>query len=263
MSAPQSPSQGRFIWHELMTGDPEAATEFYRAVIGWDARDAGVGGMSYTLLSAGGRDVAGLMALPAEAAAAGARPGWLGYVAVDDVDAMAARLRQQGGAVHRAPEDIPGIGRFAVVADPQGAVFALFQGAGDGEPPPPVPMGTPGHVGWNELMAADGAAAFDFYSGLFGWSKAEAHDMGPMGIYQLFGTPDGLPIGGMMTKPAEVPQPAWGFYFATDAIDAAADRVKASGGQVLNGPAEVPGGAWILQCLDPQGAFFALVAFGR
>lgn len=252
-------AQGRFVWYELMTTDPVAALDFYRSVAGWSARDAGMPGMSYTVLSAGDSDVAGLMALPEAARAAGAAPAWLGYIAVDDVDAMAARLQAAGGAVHRAPEDIPGIGRFAVVADPHGAVFALFRGS-DGEMPPAAPMGTPGHVGWHELMAGDGEAAFAFYAGLFGWTKGEGHDMGPMGVYQLFGPPGGEAIGGMMTKPAEVPAPYWAFYINTDAIDAAGERVKTGGGQVVNGPMEVPGGAWILQCLDPQGAFFALVA---
>jgi predicted enzyme related to lactoylglutathione lyase len=253
-----SNSHGRFVWYELMTTDTQAAEAFYRDVVGWSAKDAGMPGMSYTLFSVGGSHVAGLMALPQSAREAGARPGWNGYVAVDDVDRRAAQLAEAGGTVHRAPDDIPGVGRFAMVADPQGAVLALFKpAAGDGAPA--AARGTPGHAGWNELLAADGQAIFPFYADLFGWTKADAMDMGPMGIYQLFAV-DGVPIGGMMTKPAEVPAPFWLYYFNVDGIDAAKARVEAGGGTIVYGPDEVPGGSWILQCLDPQGAMFALLA---
>ena len=118
--------------------------------------------------------------------------------------------------------------------------------------------GAPGHVGWRELHAGDGPAAFDFYARLFGWTKDEAMDMGPMGVYQLFAA-GGQAIGGMMTKTAETPAPYWLYYFNVEAVDAAIARVKAAGGQLLNGPMQVPGGSWIAQCMDPQGAMFAVV----
>ena len=251
-------SHGSFVWYELMTTDAKAAEAFYRDVVGWQTRDAGMPGMAYTLLEVAGAAVAGLMTLPAEAAQSGARPGWIGYVAVDDVDAAAKSFAAAGGTIHRAPDDIPGIGRFAVAADPQGAVICLFRGDGDMGPPAP-PAGTPGTIGWHELMAIDWQPAFDFYAAQFGWTKAEAHDMGPMGLYQIFAK-DGEAVGGMMTKPAEVPVAYWGYYFNTEAIDAAAARVTAAGGKILFGPMEVPGGSWVVQGLDPQGAVFALVA---
>ena len=214
--------------------------------------------MRYTLLSAGGAAIAGLMTLPQAARDAGARPGWVGYISVADVDATALRLQQAGGKLQRPPEDIPGVGRFAVVADPHGAGFCLFRG-NEAEPPPQPAMGTAGTVGWHELSAGELDSAWAFYSGLFGWTKDRALDMGAMGVYQLFAA-GGDAIGGMMSKPPEVPQPGWLYYFNVDAIDAAMARVTAAGGQVLNGPMEVPGPMWILQCLDPQGAAFALVA---
>jgi uncharacterized protein len=251
-----STAHGSFVWYDLMTTDTAAAQTFYRNVLGWSAQDAGMPDMSYTILSAGEIPLGGLMALPEEARNAGARPGWLGYVAVDDVDASAARAKQAGGAVHRAPADIPGVGRFAVIADPQGAVLTLFKGSV--EQGPSAAPGSPGHVGWRELLATDWEPAFDFYSELFGWTKAEPFDMGPMGVYQLFAT-GGVTIGGMMTKPDSVPAPFWLYYFAVEGIDAATTRVQANGGQLLNGPHEVPGGVWIVQFLDPQGAMFALV----
>ncbi len=249
--------QGKFIWYELMTSDTKAAESFYRSVIGWDANDSGMADRSYTILSMGPTPIGGLMPIPEAARTTGARPCWSGYIAVDDVDAYAARVKAAGGAIHRAPEDIPGVGRFAAVADPHGAVFMLFRGTG--EPPgPPVAPGAPGHVGWHELQAGDGESAFAFYAGLFGWTKAEAIDMGAMGIYQLFAT-GGAPVGGMMTKMQATPAPFWLYYFNVDAIDAAAARVSQGGGQILNGPMQVPGGSWIVQCTDPQGASFAMV----
>ena len=250
-------SHGKFVWYELMTTDPQAAEAYYRKVIGWETRDAGMPGMRYTIASAGEVPVAGLMELPQGASAAGARPAWVGYVAADDVDATAMQLKQAGGTVDRGPADIPGVGRFAVVSDPQRAMFALFKLASEPQGDSP-PQGTPGHGGWHELYAADREAAFEFYSKLFGWTKAEPFDMGPMGIYQIF-TWHGQPIGGMMTKPPEVPAPMWLYYFNVDGIDTAKQRVEAGGGEVVHGPVEVPGGSWILQCMDPQGAVFALV----
>jgi len=198
------------------------------------------------------------MRIPEMALANGARPAWTGYVGVPDVDACVARVDAAGGRVHHPPEDIPGVGRFAVVADPQGAVFIVFRGSGDGAPTPAAP-GTPGHVGWRELLAGDLDSAFAFYSDMFGWTRADAVDMGPMGIYQLFATGD-APVGGMMTRPSSVPKPFWLYYFNVDAIDAAVARVGERGGRTLNGPHEVPGGSWIAQCMDPQGAMFAMVA---
>jgi predicted enzyme related to lactoylglutathione lyase len=251
-------SHGQFCWYELMTTDAAAAAAFYKNVVGWSARDAGYADIKYTLFSVGDTQVAGMMTLPKEACDAGAGPGWMGYVAVDDADAYAQRVTKAGGTVHRAPADIPNVGRFCVVSDPQGAIIVLFKGAA-GMSAPPSPMNTPGYAGWRELYALDGAAAFDFYSALFGWTKAEAIDLGPMGTYQLFAH-GGETIGGMMTKPPNIPAPFWTYYFQVDGIEAAAARIKAGGGTVINGPMQVPGGSWIVQALDPQGAIFALVS---
>ena len=247
-----------FVWYELMTSDAAAAEAFYRDAIGWQTADAGMPDMRYTILSAGTTGVAGLMALPADAAARGVPPNWTGYIGVADVDAMAVRVREAGGAVHHPPEDIPGVGRVAVVADPGGAVFCLFKGNSDEQPPQPS-AGTPGTIGWHELYASDLEAAWVFYSTLFGWTKGEAIDMGEMGVYQLFGA-GGDSIGGMMKCPPQVPQACWLYYVNVDAIDAATGRVTAARGSIVSGPMQVPGGSWIAQCTDPQGAMFAMVA---
>jgi predicted enzyme related to lactoylglutathione lyase len=214
--------------------------------------------MSYTILSAGATPIGGLMALPEAARDAGARPSWIGYVGVDDVDASADEFVKAGGVVHRAAADIPGVGRFAVVGDPQGAALTLFKAASDAEPAP-APRGAPGHIGWRELHAIDREAAFAFYADRFGWTKGDAMDMGPMGVYQLFKAGGDDAIGGVMTKLEAMPVPFWLYYFNVAGIDAAAKAVEAAGGQILNGPHEVPGGDFILQGLDPQGAMFALV----
>jgi hypothetical protein len=256
-----SNSQPTFVWHELMTTGADAAEAFYRDVVGWRTQDSGMPGMRYTILSVGEAGVGGIMTLPADACAAGARPGWIGYIGVDDVDAYAQRVKTAGGTVHKPAEDIPGVGRFAVVADPQGASFVLFKGASQQSPQRPTPD-VPGMPSWNELHAGEWQSAFAFYADLFGWTKAEAVDMGPAGTYQLFAA-GGPPIGGMMTRFEGVPAPFWLHYFTVEAIDAAAERVGRKGGQVLQGPHEVPGGSWIIQCRDPQGAMFALVSARR
>ncbi|WP_334162279.1 VOC family protein [Phenylobacterium sp.] len=248
---------GRFIWCELMTPDVAAAKAFYVQLLGWSLEEMTGGDMTYTLAGPGPA-IAGMMELPDDLKAAGVPPNWTGYVDVDDVDAAAEKAKQLGGSVQVPPTDIPDIGRFAVIADPGGAVISIMTPAPmEGGAPMPTP-GSPGTAGWRELYAADLESAFSFYSALFGWRKDDDVDMGPMGVYRLFANQDGQ-VGGMMTKPADFPVPAWLYYFVVDDIDAGATRVKAGGGQVLNGPMEVPGGDWIVQAADPQGAMFALM----
>ncbi len=251
-----SASHGRFTWYELMTTDTAAAKKFYSSVVGWGTQDMPMPGMTYTLLTAGETRVAGLMELMQQAREMGAPPAWLGYVAVDDVDATTEQAKRLGGSVHMPPMDIPDVGRFAVLADPQGAALGLFRWA-DPSPGQDAEPGTPGHTGWHELMAADWEKAFAFYSALLGWQKGEAVDLGPMGTYQLFSV-GGQEVGGMFNKPPAVPACFWLYYFTVDDFDAAVGRVKAGGGTIINGPMEVPGGSWIVQATDPQGAMFAL-----
>jgi len=248
-------SHGRFVWYGLMTTDLKAAKAFYAKVVGWGTRDASTPGMAYALFTAGKTSVGGLMELSEDARRKGATPRWIGYVGVDDVDATASRIERLGGAVHVPPTDIPNISRFSIVADPQMATLALFKGLKSGQQRPAA-FGKPGRVGWHELLATDWEKALAFYSELFGWQKAETN-VGPMGTYQMFSA-GGQTIGGMFTKPPMVPVPFWLYYFNIGDIDAAAERVKAGGGQILEGPMEMPGGSWTLQCMDPQGAMFAL-----
>jgi predicted enzyme related to lactoylglutathione lyase len=185
------------------------------------------------------------------------RPARTGYIYSADVDADSKRAAKMGGAIRRSL----GYSRcrpFPVIADPHGAMFNLFK-PDSGQSPAPVPEDTPGHIGWRELHAGDGKTAWNFYSGMFGWTKAQSFDMGALGVYQLFAT-GGAAVGGMMTKTADTPEAHWLYYFNVDAIDAAAARAIKGGGKVLMGPHQVPTGQWIVQCTDPQGAMFAMVA---
>ena len=250
-------TQGAFVWYDLMTSDMAAAESFYGEVVGWQAKDSGMPGHAYTLFLSGERTAAGLMTLPQDARDMAVPPCWTGYVAVSDVDAAAAAMQADGGTVHKGPEDIPGVGRFAVVADPQGAVLCIFKGQGAMTDAPPE--GSPGGIGWRELMTSDLDAGFAFYAKHFGWTKADAMDMGEMGVYQTFAH-DGAAIGGMMKRPPHVPVSYWGYYFAVPNVHAAIKAVTTGGGQNLHGPIQVPGGSWIAQCRDPQGAFFAVIA---
>lgn len=248
---------GNFVWYELMTSDTAAAESFYRSVVGWGSEAFPEAPIPYSYFTAADAPVGGLMTIPADAAAAGARPGWVGYIHVDDLEAAAEKLRAAGGTLHTELAAIPTVGRFAMVSDPQGAVFVLFQPDKDEAPPPPMTLG---HAGWHELHASDGPSAFDFYAGQFGWVKDQAMDMGPMGVYQLVAPREGAnAMGAMMTSPG-MPRPNWLFYFVVDAVRPAMERIEAGGGTVLEGPQEVPGGAFIVQARDPQGAMFALVA---
>jgi predicted enzyme related to lactoylglutathione lyase len=248
-------SHGHFLWYELMTTDIEAAKAFYAKVVGWGTRDASMRGTAYILFTVGEASVSGLMFLPEDARRMGAKPRWIGYVGVNDVDATADRIKQLGGAVYVPPTDVPNVSRFSVFADPQMATLALLKWLTPG-PEGPAELGNPGRVGWHELLAADWKKAFAFYGELFDWQRANA-DIGPTGTYQLFSAA-GQTIGGMFTKPPMVPIPFWLYYFNVDDIEAAAERVKAGGGQILEGPLEVPGGRRVARCADPQGAMFAL-----
>ncbi len=255
---------GDFIWYELMTSDADAAQDFYRAVVGWDFFDSGPAGMDYRQISMNGNGVGGLMPLTSEMKAGGARPCWMGYIAVDDLDAAADEIKSAGGSIHRQPWDVPGIGRIAFVADPQGVMFYIMRP----QPPADDPDATStafaatepmvGHCAWNELSTTDQGGAVDFYTNQFGWRQDGDMDMGPMGKYQFFHHGPGM-IGAVMRKPEEMPVPAWTYYFRVPAIDEAIASIKANGGKILLDATEIPGGDFQINGLDPQGAAFALV----
>jgi predicted enzyme related to lactoylglutathione lyase len=252
--------KGTFGWYELMTTDTAAAEAFYTSVVGWTSTNVGTPEMPYTTFNARGVGMAGMLTIPADAAAMGACPSWIGYIHVDDVDAYVTQVVDAGGSVVKPATDVPGMLRFAVMQDAEGVHFVLFTSnpamTSPADRPVPPEIGT---ISWHELCAVDGAAAFEWYSKLFGWTKGADMDMGPMGLYQMFNV-GGQDIGGIMTKPASVPAPFWTYYFQVDGCAASIERLTKGGGKVINGPHQVPGGMWIVQAIDPQGAMFALVS---
>lgn len=230
---------GGFIWYELMTDDVAAAAAFYARVVGWRAVDSGLPGPGYRYLNVAGENVGGLMQLPAEARSAGARPAWYPYLQVGDVAKSVAAICADGGTAFMPPTDIPGVGRFAMLADPQGAAFYVMAPAGEGASRSFDPR-LGGHCGWNELRTPDPVAAEAFYVRHFGWGEA-----GEMPA--AFVAADG------------VARAQWRCAFNVDDIDAAARRLRAAGGEALEGLRQVRSGAWLLPARDPQGALFGLI----
>ena len=247
--------RGRFIWHELVTTDPDAAADFYSKVVPWKTQDSGM--PSYTLWMAGKTQIGGLTGLP-ESAEAGTPPHWIVYIATPDVDATVADAERLGGKVVKEPADIPNMGRFAVLTDPQGATFAVYT------PPAPPPEGSAGakpgdgEFTWHELATTDFGAALDFYVELFGWDRGPAHDMGAMGVYQII-EHQGAQVGGVYNLQGAATPPHWLSYVQVPDVTKATEAAKGDGARVLNGPMEVPGGSWITMLEDPQGGSFAVV----
>jgi uncharacterized protein len=237
-----------------MSTDPAAAADFYAKVIGWKPQGWSQDS-TYTMFLAEAGPMAGLMLLPEDVRQMGSPPCWMTYIGVPDVDATAQRAAELGGRVYKQPTDIPTIGRFAVIADPQGAVFIAFSPLGSGMGDGPMTMGD---YSWHELITTDWETAFSFYEALFGWARTDAMDMGPMGVYQMFGWP-GKTLGGMFNRPPSMPVPPhWMPYVLVADAKKAAEMVTALGGRILNGPMQVPGGDWVVNCMDPQGAAFAV-----
>jgi uncharacterized protein len=250
--------RGRFLWYELMTTDPDAAKSFYTRLIGWGTQPFEGGPTPYTMWTNQGQPMGGLIKLPEEDRKAGGRPRWLGYISTPNVDDTVAQAREVGGRVVMPAMDIPKVGRFALLTDPQGAEFYAFTPAPASGPPPYQGPPRFGDFSWHELVTTDHQAAFRFYQAVFAWEKLDEHDMGPMGTYLIYGR-GGVQLGGMFKKPAEMPGPStFVFYVRGGDVGRGAERAKELGGSVLNGPMEVPGGDHIVQLMDPQGAAFAL-----
>lgn len=252
-----SEDNGAFIWYELWCSDSARAQDFYSAVVGWTFEDPGDG---YVHVRApDGEFVGGLMPLRPEMK--GARPAWVAYISVDDVDRAVADLQAAGGRLTMPAIDMEDVGRFALVADPQGAPFYVMKPS----PPPDRPQGEstafgdrPGHCAWNELATTDPEAAAAFYADQFGWELPEPMDMGEMGKYQFVAKGE-LTYGAIMRRQNEGQPVAWLPYFAVPSIAEARRAVETNGGKVWMGPHEVPGGDWIIVASDPQDAPFGLV----
>ncbi len=247
--------QGRFIWHELMSTDPAGSIDFYTKLVGW-RHHRYPGDMNYDLFMLGEHPVAGCMQLPEEAREQGAPTHWLGYIHAVDIAATVIQARELGASILHESE-LPEIGTFAVLMDPQGAVVTFYQPL---SAPQPGGDAETGEFAWNELATTDLDAAWSFYSALFGWQIGSDMDLGEgLGTYRIFSV-DGRNIGGIWKKPEQMPVSAWLYYAEVDSCESAATRIGELGGTVINGPMEVPGGDTIVQATDPQGGFFALHA---
>ena len=255
---------GMPIWYELLTSDVDAAKRFYGDIVGWTttAFPSPGGGMQYNIFNVGETGVAGLAELPDGAPTGG--PAWLSYFYVADVDASVTEVEKAGGKTHMPPTDLPGVGRIALLNDPQGVLFYVMT--------PDPAMGDqenscfsatlPGRCSWNELVTSDQKAALPFYSSLLGWTSKEAMPMGEMGDYTFIDCGD-VRLGAMMDRASPEQPLKWTFYFAIPDVDAAVDKVKAHGGTVIMGPMDVPGGQRIILAVDPQGASVGFVSGER
>jgi len=249
--------RGQFVWHELMTTDAKAAAGFYSKVAKLKTQPAPFE-KTYTMLVGSGRPMGGLMVLAGDATAT--PPSWLTYIGTGDVDESARKAESLGAKLIKSPAPVPDGGRFAILQDPQGAVFALYAApaAQSGNAPSTdIPLG---HSSWHELATTDHAAAFSFYQQLFGWHTTSSMDMGPQGVYRMF-APAGAKdaFGGMYTKaPGSPGGPNWLPYIKVADARPVTNTAKKNGAKILNGPMQVPGGGWISMGIDPQGAMFAV-----
>jgi hypothetical protein len=235
----------------------KAAESFYQKVVGWKPAPFDGSPQPYTMFNREGDiPVAGLMTRPD---GMNAPPFWAMYIGVPKLEDATSHIKRLGGSDVSPVIDVPSVGRMQMMQDPQGAAFYIYEPASGEQLPETAP--NVGDASWHELYTTDVDAALKFYREVFGWIVTEAMDMGPMGKYQMFGRHLGS-IGGMMKKPAEMAQvpPHWSIYFRVPDINTAVERIKANGGQVMNGPMEVPGGDWIVNGIDPQGAPFSLHA---
>ncbi len=251
-------------WYELATSDIDGAGAFYAAVFGWRLNDADMEGFTYHVASApDGSNVAGITSQP-DSSQQG--PAWTPYITVRDVDQTVAAMVDAGAANHMPPTDVPGTGRFALMADPQGAMFGVLDVIAPTEPQPrPFAPDLTGHGSWNELMTTDPSDAIEFYSTQFGWMTGRAIPLGDMGDYQImaFGDVDGSTVdqGGIMGL-GPLPSPMWLAYFSVEDLDQAAEAIVAHGGKVFHGPVDTPRGARIVVGFDPQGAMFGVTRVG-
>jgi predicted enzyme related to lactoylglutathione lyase len=254
---------GDFIWYELMTSDAEGANRFYSAVVpGWKFGGKMPGEVDYRGIErSDGGNAGGVLQIDDNMRTHGARPTWLGYVNVDDVDAAVASVEQAGGKALMPAFDVPGVGRIAMVTDPQGAPFYVMKPTPPAEKPDAASdvfsTSATERVNWNELNTSDPEGARRFYGELFGWVSDEFMPMGELGEYRFLDH-HGVRIGALCGLMGQ-PQPKWRFYIRVPSISAAKTAIEANGGTVTNGPHQVPGDDWIVTGIDPQGAEFALV----
>lgn len=264
------PVRGRFLWHDLLVPGVEAAVRFYAPFTGWTAAPMAASGedLPYSVWANAGVPVARVRAPSAGETSRGLASHWLAYIGTSDVDATYAEAVALGARGFVPPRDaafgpatdVAPAGRVAVLADPQGVLFGLYQPAGPSAPSTAVPGA--GAFTWHELETTDRRASFTFYAQLFGWASVATVDMGPNGVYQIFGQ-GGTAYGGMLDRRHDGPAPHWRVFVTVADLARALDALRDGGGQVLAGPMDVPGDDCVAHCADPQGSRFALHALGH
>ena len=242
--------RGRFVWHDLHTPNRAGSQEFYGKVAGWAVQswDQDPG---YQMFAAKSGPLGGAVEERS------GMPQWLAYIGTTDVDETTEAATRLGGRVQTAPTALPNGGRYAVLVDPQGATFGVHASA---TAPQPEAAPNAGEFSWHELATTIApSAAFGFYAALFDWDLVAEHDMGPMGMYLVFGR-NGRQLGGIFDKGAQGKPGAayWLGYISVTDLEGTVERAKSARGSVLAGPMDVPGGDRVAQLMDPYGAFFAL-----
>lgn len=247
---------GKHTWRENRTADPNGNKDWYGKLLGWQITGQDMGDFVYNMFSVNGNALGGFAQLTEDQKKMGAPPHWLTYVSVADVDATSAVVTEAGGQIYAAPFDVPGVGRICVVADDQGAVFALYKGLTEdpeaNAPPPPH-----GDVWWAELMTKDVAAAKTFYSKVLGWG-VQSMEM-PTGEYVVFLQGEDASCGCVALPEAVQAPPHWGVYFAVDDVDATLAAAVESGGTAHTEMMEAPGVGRFAMVGDPQGAAFGII----
>jgi len=250
---------GTFCWPELATSDQNAAKKFYTSLFGWTVKDTDMGpNGTYTIFTLNGKDAAAAYTLMPDMVKNGVPPNWASYVTVDNADQSVEKAKSLGGQLLMGPMDVMDHGRMAVLQDPQGAVFCVWQSKathGIGI------LGEPGSLAWTQLNAKDTAAAKKFYPALLGW-KTQDDPMGAgTGTYTTFLKADGM-AGGMMAMPPGTPAPAhWLPYFSSADVDATAKKAASLGAQTFVPPTDIPNVGRFAVLADPQGATFAVIKF--
>ena len=244
---------GTFCWTDLSTTDQQGAKSFYSGLFGWESEDLPVGdGAFYSMQRLDGKDVAAISEQPQQQREAGVPPLWNSYVSVESADAAAERAGELGATVHASPFDVLEAGRMAVIQDPQGAFFMVWQprqhfGA--------ALVNAPGALCWNELSSPDMNASASFYGDLFGWETQTFEGMGDYLVIMNHGGGN----GGIRPLAQPGMPPNWLVYFAIDDLDGALAKVESLRGTKLTDPIDI-GIARVAVAQDPQGAAFALYA---
>ncbi len=242
---------GLFVWHEIMTPDVEATKKFYGELLGWTYDEMPMqSGDMYTILKKGEKGMGGIMSL-SSIQKEGIPPHWMGYVSSPNVDEAAAAARSNGGTVPMGPQDLPGVGRMAVIIDPHNAATSSWKGTqGDPEPAEQPGVGT---FCWDELASSDIDTSAVFYQKVYGWTKSEFEGGGETWVFKA----GERPVASLRKTPEGMP-PHWLCYVVVEDLAASRDKVTEFGGKILVPSIEVPTVGTLSIIIDNVGAMIGL-----